>query len=164
MPDDNGMDPTKASRPTGSLRFKVQFSGGVQAELHFTEASGMDIEMEVFEYKEGGNHTHVYRLPGRFKQGNLTLKRGITEDGKDLWAWFTGMLNGDYKAANVTVSLMDVSNKVMRSWTFRDAYPIKWSATPMTAEQNAVAVETLTLAHQGLSSSEMMGGKRVTIK
>ncbi|MCW5851055.1 MAG: phage tail protein [Anaerolineae bacterium] len=157
-------DPTTKSRPTGSLRFKVEFSGDVQAQLHFTEAAGMDFEMEAFEYKEGGNYTHIHRFPGRFKQGNLTLKRGITEDGSPLWQWFTGMINGEYKAANVTVSLMDVSGEVMRSWTFKDAFPIKWSASPMTAEQNAIAVETLTLAHQGLSSSTMLPGKSVTIK
>lgn len=141
--------------PAASFRFKIEFSGSPTIPAaRFTEASGLEFEMETFDYKEGGEQAHVYRLPGRIKQTNLTLKRGIATDGAPLWQWvtstFTGKIN-KIKLYKVTVSLMDSTvQQVVRSWTFKDAYPVKWSATALTREQNAIAIETLTLAHQGL--------------
>jgi hypothetical protein len=31
---------------------------------------------------------------------------------------------------------------------------MKWSASSLTAEQNAIAIETLVLAHQGMSFAQ----------
>ena len=34
----------------------------------------------MLEYPEGGINTFVHRLPTRIKQGNITLKRGVTSE------------------------------------------------------------------------------------
>lgn len=148
--------PNDRADPSASFRFRVQFSGEPAIPpARFTECSGLEFESETFDYKEGGEHAKVHRFPGRFKQTNLTLKRGIALDGKQLWKWVTNMVQGKIKTYNVTVSLWDPSGQqALRTWTFMKAYPIKWSATALTAEQNAIAIETLTLAHQGMMFTE----------
>ena len=48
-----------------NCRFYVEIDGMAQAV--FTEVSGLQLEMEVMEYQEGGNNDFVHRLPGRTK-------------------------------------------------------------------------------------------------
>ena len=141
--------------PSPSFRFKIEIEG--VAVARFSEVNGLDFEMEVFDYKEGGLNSSVHRLPGRWKYSNLNLKKGISTDGQALWNWVKGVV----QAADtiklkpyihmVTVTLLDVSGKKeLRTWKYKGAYPIKWAATALSADQNAIAIETLTLAHQGL--------------
>jgi phage tail-like protein len=49
----------------------------------------------------------------------------------------------------VAIDLQDVHQKVVASWKLRNAYPVSWSGPALDARQNAVAVETLTLDHEG---------------
>lgn len=141
---------TGRAEPSASFRFKVEFRGGPGIQARFTECSGLEFEAETFDYKEGGDQAKVHRLPGRIKYGNLSLKRGIASDGEKLWQWVKKMAGGQVEPCTVTVSLLDAAAQPVRAWTFLDAYPVKWSATAFSAEQNAIAIETLTLAHQGL--------------
>jgi phage tail-like protein len=143
--------------PSPSFRFHVKIDGVDVAR--FTECSGLDFETEIFDYKEGGLNSHLHRLPGRWKFNNLTLKKGISTEGEKLWDWVEDTVkkasSGGFATHNVTVTLFDLSGEnPLRSWTFQDAYPMKWSASSLTAEQNAIAIETLVLAHQGLDFAQ----------
>jgi phage tail-like protein len=140
--------------PSPSFRFHVNIQGvGV---ARFTECSGLEVEQEVLEYKEGGLNSRVHKLPGRYKFTNITLKRGIATDGSPLWDWVQKNVqaadNGTATAHDVTVTLLDLSGRQpLRTWTFRNAYPVKWSATALSTEQSAIAIESLALAHDGMS-------------
>ena len=143
--------------PSPSFRFQVSILG-LESVARFSECSGLELEQEVLEYKEGGLNSRVHRLPGRYKFANVTLKRGIATDGSGLWDWIKSNVEasdqGTVVAHDVTVTLLDLSGqKPLRAWTFSSAYPVKWSATALTAEQTAIAIETLALAHNGMSFS-----------
>ncbi len=149
--------PATRADPSTSFRFQVSIKG-LEGVARFSECSGLELEQEVLEYKEGGLNSRVHRLPGRYKFTNLTLKRGIATDGSDLWDWVKSNVQasnqGKVVAHEVTVTLLDLSGRTpLRTWTFSNAYPVKWSATALTAEQNAIAIETLALAHDGMSFS-----------
>lgn len=136
--------------PSPSFRFRVVIQGVTVAR--FSECSGLDFEQETFPYREGGLQSTTHQLPGRFKYSNLTLKRGIASDGDSLWAWVKDTIQGKtIKTHDVQVELYDLQGKSpIRSWGFKDAYPVRWSATALSFDQNTVAVETLVLAHQGI--------------
>jgi len=143
--------------PSPSFRFHVEIQGVEVAR--FSECSGLDFETEIFEYKEGGLNSHVHRFPGRWKFGNLTLKKGIATDGQTLYDWVQDMVKkantGQFTTHNVTITLYDLKGeKALRTWTFQDAYPMKWSSSALSADQNAIAIETLVLAHQGLDFAQ----------
>lgn len=143
--------------PSPSFRFQVSIKG-LDGVARFSECSGLELEQEVLEYKEGGLNSRTHKLPGRYKFANLTLKRGIATDGSALWDWIKSNLQasnqGTVVAHEVTVTLLDLSGRQpLRTWTFGNAYPVKWSATALTAEQNAIAIETLALAHSGMDFS-----------
>ena len=144
------MASTTGRDPSPSFRFGVKITGLDVAR--FSECSGLELEQETFDYKEGGLNTTIHRLPGRFKYTNLTLKKGIATDGEKLWDWVTKAAQGQIQVKPVSVTLFDLSGtKPLRVWNFTDAYPVKWSAAALNAEQNAIAIETLVLAHQGMS-------------
>jgi len=137
----------------------VEINGEVIAE--FTEVSGLEAEVDVFEYEEGGNNLYVYKLPGRVKYPNVTLKRGIT-DTTDLWDWFYSIMNrtGGSKTPtepridpierkNITLILYDSSGTVRREWELINAYPVKWTGPSFKADENAITIEAIELVHQG---------------
>src|SRR5688572_20416840 len=71
----------------------------------FTEVEGLQIEIEVESYEEGGTNGFVHKFPGRMKWPNLVLKRGITRSDA-LLDWMNKS-SGDGMAAN--------QNKLTRS-------------------------------------------------
>src|SRR4051812_46246950 len=72
--------PTSQAQPTGKLL----------GDGAFQECSGLQIEMHVNDYNEGGRNNGVIRRVGRAKYQPLVLKRGMfhgangTADG-ELW-------------------------------------------------------------------------------
>jgi phage tail-like protein len=142
--------------PSPSFRFHVEIKGVKVA--YFTECSGLDLETEIFEYKEGGLNTHLHRFPGRWKFANLTLKKGISTEGDVLWKWIEDTVKnagtGKLTTYPVTVTLFDLKGSPLRTWTYKDAYPMKWSASTLAADQNTIAIETLVLAHQGMQFAQ----------
>lgn len=128
-------------------RFYVEIDG--KKEAVFTEVSGLQIEMEVMEYQEGGNNDFVHRLPGPTKVSNLTLKRGMTRSN-DFFKWYTEVARGQIRRYNVSVVMYDVGGKELTRWDFVKAYPVKWIGPQLTAAGSAAAIETLELAHAGL--------------
>ncbi len=126
---------------------KLKKDGGLDAV--FTEASGLNIEMAVEEVEEGGNNGFVHRLPGRCKIGNLTLKKGMTAS-TELFDWVMQVAQGKIEPRHVTITLFDLTGKTLRKWDLNNAYPIKWTGPQFRADDKAIAIETLELAHQGL--------------
>ena len=63
--------------PLRNFRFRLEI-GGIN-EAHFSEVTGFDITSDAIDYREGDDPTHVRKLPGLTKYGNVTLKRGITD-------------------------------------------------------------------------------------
>lgn len=134
--------------PVPAFRFTVTFDdlppGG------FSDCTGLQSEIEVQEYAEGGLNTHTWKLPGRSKQGNVTFKRGIVD--KALWSWYHDVANGDFKARNCTIYVQDPSGGTdVLEFHLADAFPAKWLGPELSAGQNNLAIETMEVAHQGMT-------------
>lgn len=137
------------SDPYLSARFLVEIEGILMAG--FQEVTGMQVETETEDYREGGVNEYVHRLAGptRYPQ-NLVLKKGLT-DLEDLWEWHQDVVRGRIVRRNGTILLLDRAGLPAMWWDFTDAYPVKWSGPEFRAEQGAVAVEQLELVHRGIS-------------
>jgi phage tail-like protein len=134
--------------PFTAFRFTVAFDDLPQGG--FSDCSGLQSETEVQEYAEGGLNTHTWRFPGRTKQGNVTLKRGIVN--KVLWDWHRAIATGDFKSRNCTVLVHDPSgSEDVLEFQLMDAFPAKWIGPELAAGQNNLAIETLEVAHQGMT-------------
>jgi phage tail-like protein len=131
-----------------SCRFYVQLDG--KTEALFTEVSGLQVEVTAQQLEEGGNNGFVHSLPGRVKVANVTLKRGMTRSNEFL-KWLMEVASGKITRRNVTVVMFDTSYQAMLRWNFSKAYPVKWSGPQFTAGSSQAAVESLELAHEGLT-------------
>lgn len=144
-------DTTTTYYPPPSFYFQLQFAGvSTTLDNAFQEASGLDAEWEVEEVQEGGLNLYKHRLPTVMRYRNLVLKRGFVASGSDLATWCTTVLTADFSTAivprNVTLSLLNDANTPLASWSFLEAWPVKWSLSEFRAQENALAIETLEFA------------------
>jgi phage tail-like protein len=61
-----------ANYPLPKFHFLVQWGG---ERIGFTEVTGLDIQVELIEYREGSNPEYSkIKMPGMLKYSNITLK------------------------------------------------------------------------------------------
>jgi len=117
----------------------------------FTEITGLQIETEVKDYREGGLNNYIHKLAGPTRYpSNLILKHGLT-DIETLWNWHQDVMQGIIKRKNGTIYLLDRQRIPAMWWDFMEAYPVKWSGPELLANSNTVAIETIELVHNGIS-------------
>lgn len=127
---------------------------GVEAGVtvgYFTEVSGLAMEYEVEEYKEGGVNDFVHKLRGRAKFPNLVLKRGITSS-EEFTKWFVACRE-QIERRELTLTMYDHMLTPVRVWGFVGAFPVKWTGPDFKANPDGAAIETIEIAHQGLKSA-----------
>jgi phage tail-like protein len=135
----------------GQLNFEVKVPAlNVQVGF-FTQVQGLSAQLDVLEYQEGGRNDMVHKLPSRIKQGNLTLKRGLTTEGA-LLSWFQASVV-KAEPTDLSITLYDSAGQVQRTWKFMQAYPVKWTASDFNAGGNEIMTETLEVAHQGMAGA-----------
>ena len=133
--------------PYANFTFLVEIDGITRAG--FSDATGFDTTIDVHEYREGGDNTTMRKLPGPTKYGNITLKRGVTDD-QELYQWMLSAVRGDVQRRSGSIVVNDLAGNEKARWNFRDAWPTKWTAPEFTAKGNDVAIETFELAHEGI--------------
>jgi phage tail-like protein len=132
--------------PLMAFRFQARIDG--DALGGFSEVSGLQAEVEVLDVIEGGLNQYIHRLPGRARYGNLTLRRGLATTA--LWDWFAEIVAGQITRKPVTVELLsEAGDEVKMRWVFDSAFPAKWQGPELKADQSAIAIEAVELAHHG---------------
>lgn len=117
----------------------------------FTQVQGLSAQVDVLEYAEGGRNDYMHKLPGRIKQQNITLKRGLTNEGA-LLAWFKKSVV-KAEPTNLALTLYDSEGKKVQAWSFANAYPVKWTGSDLNAGGNEMMTESLEIAHSGMGSA-----------
>lgn len=128
----------------GSASFTVEVLG-LQLGA-FGAARGLEANVDVLEYREGGVNDLVHRLPGQVRYPNLVLSQGATS--LELEKWFDKAKREDARR-ELTLSLYSPGDGVVRAWTFADAYPVRWTGPVLAAGVGAAAAEELEIAHAG---------------
>ncbi len=117
----------------------------------FAEVTGLQSEVEVKEYREGGlnDYVHTFRGPTKYTS-RLVLKRGMTIFSELLWGWYQDVTEGKLERRNGSIVLLSAGGIPVRMWNFMGAYPMRWIGPSLRANSNELAIETLELAHQGI--------------
>ena len=123
----------------------------------FQECSGLEVEMDVHEYQEGGRNDGVIRQVGRAKYPNIVLKRGMFYDDSgalnlDLWGWLQGVVSGTRPVPRYdgVIEVLSVGDTVVATWVFDRGVPAKVRGPELNARTGEIAIEELTIAHEGL--------------
>ena len=141
--------PTGARKdPYRNHNFLIEIDGITRAG--FRECSGLDSAQDPIDYREGTDPLHVRKLPGMVKFSNIVLKWGISDD-VDLYQWAQKATKGSVERKNGSIVLLDEAGAEKARWNFREAWPAKWTGPTFNATANEVAIETLEIAHEGVS-------------
>lgn len=139
--------------PYPALNFEVTITGisddGRAVRGSFAEVSGLEISVDVIEYRNGSEDLTVRKLPGTRKYTNITLKRGVIGD-LTFWNWMQSVIEGRPIRAAGTIALLDESRQEVMRWSFRRGWPCKITGPVLNAKANEVAMETLEICHEGL--------------
>jgi phage tail-like protein len=116
----------------------------------FSSVSGLQSEVEIEEYREGGVNDFVHQLPSQATYSRLVLTHGLTSIST-LWNWYYDVTQGIIRRKSGTIALLDQRQIPVMWWNFRNALPVQWSGPEFDAGNDAVAFESIELVHEGLS-------------
>jgi phage tail-like protein len=116
----------------------------------FNEVSGLEMTLETEDYPEGGNNGTLLRFPKRSRWGDITLKKGLTRR-TELFDWYYAFTQGVTKRKDGLIILMNEKHEPHTVWKFRRGLPVKYVAPQLNAQQSNVAIESITIAHEGIT-------------
>ncbi len=138
-----------AHYPLPKFHFQVEWGG---SKIGFSEVSGLDVETEVIEYRSGDMKDYgKTKMPGMQKYGNITLKRGVFQTDNEFFTWWNTVKLNNIERRDLIISLLDSEHNPRVVWKVRNAWPVKIQSTDLKADGNEVAIETLEVAHEGLT-------------
>ncbi|WP_310476441.1 phage tail protein [Sandarakinorhabdus sp.] len=149
MPD-TGKEQSTSVWPLPKFNFTVTVGDG--ATMSFQEVSGLDMEAQAIEYRAGDSRAFsAIKMPGIKKFSDVTLKKGMFKADNKLLAWFNQSMTNSIERKPVTISLLDETGREVFTWKLLNAFPIKISGKDLNSTGNDMAVETIVLAHEGLT-------------
>lgn len=150
MPDE-GSRQSAAEWPLPRFHFQVKWDSAV---MQFQEVSGLDVESQPIEYRAGDSKQFSpIKMPGLKKFSDVTMKKGVFKGDVRLLDWFKEASLNTVKRKSITISLLDESGNATMVWTLANAWPTKVSSGDLKANGNEVAIETVVIAHEGLTIS-----------
>jgi phage tail-like protein len=140
-----------AQKPRPTNRFRLTLAGK-ETIGQFREVSGLDSEQEIVEQKEvdaNGNPV-IIKVPGNLKWSNIELKRGI-DVIKGLWEWryLVESKGPDEARTDCFLELLDYDGSAIATYNIKAAWPSKYTGVAMNANSNEIAVEAITICHEG---------------
>lgn len=135
--------------PLSKFHFSVDWGG---TKIGFTEVSGLDVETEVIEYRQGASPEYSkIKMPGMQKFSNITLKRGTFKSDNEYYNWWNTVKLNTIERRDITIKLLNEDHDPVVTWKIKNAWPTKIQSTDLKADGNEVAIESMELVHEGLS-------------
>lgn len=132
-------------------------TGDALGDGAFQECSGLEVEMDVQEYLEGGRNDGVIKRVGRAKYSAIVLKRGMFygqsgSANRDLWNWVQGVVEGKRPVERYdgTIRVYSSGETAAATWVFDRGLPMKIRGPELNAKTGEIAIEELHIAHEGL--------------
>jgi len=135
--------------PLRNFRFRLEISGLQTAG--FSAVSIGPTTTDVIDYREGTDPSHVRKLSGLTKYGNVTLKNGVTTS-LELYNWHKQIVNGQLATSRkqVAIVVQDEAGTDVARYVVSEAWPIKYDPGDLNATGNDVFIETLELVNEGV--------------
>ncbi len=135
--------------PIAKFHFQVEWGG---TKIGFQEVSGLDIEIEPLEYRDGSSlEFSKINMPGMVKYSDITLKRGVFKSDNEFYSWMNTIKMNKVERRDITISLLDEEHAPVVVWKLKNVWPMKIQSTDLKAMGNEIAIETLVLKHEGLT-------------
>jgi phage tail-like protein len=138
-----------AKYPLPVFHFRVEWGG---TNIGFSEVSGLNVETQIIEYRDGNMFDfNTIKMPGMQKNGNITCKRGVSKGDNEFFVWWNTHQLKKIERRDITISLLNENHEPVVVWRVRNAWPVKVDGGSLKATGNEVSIETLELAHEGIT-------------
>jgi len=140
--------------PYPSYNFLVDWKGpnGPDTILGgFSDVSGLSTDIHISEYRNGNeSESHVRKIPGAHKVGDVTLKRGLVSS-MDFWRWIRDTrTNGINAKKEVVITLRDEAANPVQKFKLRGVVPLKYTGPTLSGKgAGDVAMEEIVLSVEG---------------
>ena len=135
--------------PPWGFFYKVEFGiSRDRNDVRFQTASGLSVEYDMEEYKEGGENRFTHKLPVRTKYADLVLKRGMVTDSAVIKWCLDAFRERVFVPTDVNVILMNEKAEPLRTWKVAHAIPKKWLVSDLNANENSLVIETIELTYR----------------
>ncbi|WP_428667712.1 phage tail protein [Runella sp.] len=135
--------------PPWGFYYKVEFSiSSNRNDVRFQSVSGLSVEYEMENYREGGENRFEHKLPVRTKYSDLALKRGMLTDSAVTQWCMNAFRDRIFVPADLAIILMNEQSQPLKVWNVSRAIPKKWQIADLNANENALVIETLELTYQ----------------
>ncbi len=139
------LDPADAYLPFAQAALLPRVAAGA-----FQEVRGLGADLEVMPYAEGGVNDAVHQLPVRHSWTRISLRGGLVRDSS-LFDWYRAGLAYSLGARrDGSIVLVTPAGVPAVAWAFRGGIAVKWIGPDLNAMQNAVAIEGIEIAHEGI--------------
>jgi phage tail-like protein len=139
------LDPTDAYLPSAQSALITLIAAG-----QFAQVSGLSAQLEVTAHPEGGRNDYVHQLPVRHSYPKITLSRGVVRD-PGLFFWYqAGMSQSIGARRDGAIVLLTPQGVPAVGWIFRGGLACGWKGPELQGAQNAVAIESLDIVHEGI--------------
>jgi phage tail-like protein len=120
----------------------------------FSECSGLETSLDIYEYAEGGVNDRLHRFPSRIKhENNIVLRRGVGL-GEGLWLWHQEFMEGKGRRRTGMIFLFGEVGSApvpIKTWTFERGLPVKWTGPAFNAQTSEISIEALEIAIEKLT-------------
>lgn len=138
-----------ANYPLPKFHFLVEWGG---TKIGFTEVTGLEVTTEVIEYRDGASPEYSkMKMPGMQSFSNITLKRGTFKGDNQFFQWWNTVALNTIERRNLVISLLNEAHEPVVVWKVKNAWPLKVQSTDLNATGNETAIESIEIAHEGLS-------------
>jgi len=150
-------------RPFTTFNFKVMLEvsqGEVLCEAEFSECDGLEINMEPKTIREGGNNVRQIHLAGPVSYGQLSLKRGMTNNFA-LWRWFEQSQQDRRLRASGRILMLSSDHAEREDVRFdiSGCLPVKIKAPSLNGKDGQIAIEEMQVAYETLHLVEPGSGR-----
>ena len=133
--------------PLPAFYFEVEIAGQTG---FFRSVSGLSVETEVIDFREAGVNDVVHKRPGRTTYANIRLSRAFNGD-RSLYDLYATTKKPEPDRFVGRIVMFDRHGTLLAAWQFNNAFPVKWEGPDFDASKNEVAIETIEIAHEGLT-------------
>ena len=131
--------------------FGLEFDGVVIKQI--SEVSGLKFEQDVIELKQNTNDGKyvIKKLPGRFKAGEVTLTRGLTED-TSFEKWIDDSRFGKMGSARKggAIIVYDFEGEPIKRYKLTNAWPKSLEIGSLKAGDTSFLTEKLVITCERL--------------
>ena len=155
-----------ATDPLRNFKFRVVITpnGGSALTLGFMNVQGLNVQIDVIAYREGGFNTTTQKMPGQADFSPIVMSHGVAVGTAQdiLWLQELFIVMQGTGSQNGTVDFRDIvdiqvlqhpntsASAPVKAW-FRvyNAWPTAVSWSDLDAGANALLISQMSLAHEG---------------